>query len=194
MPANVVRSAAEERKWDKAKRIAAREGQTKNYAYITGIFKRMMPKRFKKEAMMSNIFSNFSEAEAAAFVSGLMDEMQKTASVELQTEDRQLAYLQGLMDELTVLEEDPELDLEKKAALTKIKGALGKFYKLLGGAPVAKATKTVSSTDAAALKALQQARQSGMTGMKVKGTKSVGYGFQQEAPKVRRKKIPGMVG
>ena len=31
-----------ERLWDKAKRLAAKEGHADDFAYITGIFKRMM--------------------------------------------------------------------------------------------------------------------------------------------------------
>lgn len=31
-----------ERKWDKAKKLAADEGHAEDFAYITGIFKRMM--------------------------------------------------------------------------------------------------------------------------------------------------------
>jgi len=51
MPANVIKSFAQEtgksaeeveKLWDKAKEIAKDEGQDENYAYITGILKKML--------------------------------------------------------------------------------------------------------------------------------------------------------
>jgi hypothetical protein len=41
MPANIVKNAEDERLWSKAKKAAADQGRAKDYAYITGIFKRM---------------------------------------------------------------------------------------------------------------------------------------------------------
>lgn len=46
MPANVVKTPAEEKKWDKAKELAEKAGKGDNYAYIMGIFKKMNPDRF----------------------------------------------------------------------------------------------------------------------------------------------------
>ena len=40
-PTNLVKTAADERRWSKAKRIAAQSGRPDNYAYIVGIYKRM---------------------------------------------------------------------------------------------------------------------------------------------------------
>jgi hypothetical protein len=51
MPARIVSSFADrtkkpikdvERLWDKAKELATKQGHTKDYAYITGILKRML--------------------------------------------------------------------------------------------------------------------------------------------------------
>lgn len=51
MPSNVVKSFAEktgkseeevEKLWDKAKDIAKKEGEEENYAYITGVLKKML--------------------------------------------------------------------------------------------------------------------------------------------------------
>jgi hypothetical protein len=41
MPASVVKTARDEHLWDRAKGIAEKEGRTKDYAYIMGIFQRM---------------------------------------------------------------------------------------------------------------------------------------------------------
>lgn len=46
MPTNVVKTQADEEKWQKAKAIAAAKGEGENYAYIMGIYKRMNPERF----------------------------------------------------------------------------------------------------------------------------------------------------
>jgi hypothetical protein len=54
MPANVVRTSREERLWDKAKAIAKRAGHTKDYNYIMGVFKKMLPSRFNKQAEISD--------------------------------------------------------------------------------------------------------------------------------------------
>lgn len=48
MPANVVRTPAEEKKWEKAKELAAEQGHGEEYDYIMGIFKKMNPERFKE--------------------------------------------------------------------------------------------------------------------------------------------------
>jgi hypothetical protein len=41
MPANVVKTARDERLWEMAKVQAAKEGRPDDYAYIMGIFMRM---------------------------------------------------------------------------------------------------------------------------------------------------------
>lgn len=41
MPANIVKNARDERLWQKAKKRAAAEGKANDYAYVTGIFKKM---------------------------------------------------------------------------------------------------------------------------------------------------------
>jgi hypothetical protein len=48
MPSNVVKTPAEEKKWDKAKALAKEQGHGGDYAYIMGIFKKMNPNRFKE--------------------------------------------------------------------------------------------------------------------------------------------------
>ncbi len=45
MPSNIVKTANDERLWEKAKRQAKKEGQSGNYAYINGIFQKMKGKR-----------------------------------------------------------------------------------------------------------------------------------------------------
>lgn len=47
MPANVVKTPADEKDWEKAKEIADEAGRKDDYAYIMGIFKKMNPERFK---------------------------------------------------------------------------------------------------------------------------------------------------
>lgn len=41
MPTSVVKTARDERLWEKAKSQASSEGKSGNYAYIMGIYKRM---------------------------------------------------------------------------------------------------------------------------------------------------------
>ena len=50
MPVSVVKSDRDEHTWEKAKQIAAEDGHEKDWKYIMGIYKRMHPDRFKKEA------------------------------------------------------------------------------------------------------------------------------------------------
>jgi len=47
MPTNVVKTPADEKKWQKAKARAKEQGKAENYAYIMGIYKSMNPERFK---------------------------------------------------------------------------------------------------------------------------------------------------
>ena len=47
MPTNVVKTPADEKKWQKAKARAKEQGKAENYAYIMGIYKQMNPERFK---------------------------------------------------------------------------------------------------------------------------------------------------
>ena len=47
MPTNVVKTKADEEKWQKAKDLAAEQGKKDNYAYIMGIYKKMNPGQFK---------------------------------------------------------------------------------------------------------------------------------------------------
>ena len=47
MPTNVVKTPADEEKWEKAKAQAAKQGKAENYAYIMGIYKSMNPDKFK---------------------------------------------------------------------------------------------------------------------------------------------------
>lgn len=51
MPANVVRTLAEEKKWEKAKELADEAGRKDDYAYVMGIFKKMNPERFKEGSL-----------------------------------------------------------------------------------------------------------------------------------------------
>jgi len=59
MPVSVVKTPAEEKKWQRAKELAAEAGREDDYAYVMGIFKKMNPERFGKhaagEAQMSRI-------------------------------------------------------------------------------------------------------------------------------------------
>lgn len=68
MPANIVKSFADksgksiqevEKLWNKAKAVAADEGQKENYAFITGILKKMLglneSETFKEFLIMKDI-------------------------------------------------------------------------------------------------------------------------------------------
>jgi ribosomal protein L37E len=46
MPANVVKTREDEERWKEAKKQAAKQGQSRNYAYIMGIYQRMLGKAF----------------------------------------------------------------------------------------------------------------------------------------------------
>jgi len=50
----------DERKWEKAKELAKKQNQGSNYAYITGIYKRMGGK-FLKDDFFDNIYDQISE-------------------------------------------------------------------------------------------------------------------------------------
>jgi len=71
MPANIVKSLAKkskktveevEKKWDKAKKIAKEEGEENNYAYITGILKKMLKIKSFNERYEEIISSLITEA------------------------------------------------------------------------------------------------------------------------------------
>lgn len=47
MPSNVVKTKADEKKWQKAKELAKEQGHKDDYAYIMGIYKKMKPDYFK---------------------------------------------------------------------------------------------------------------------------------------------------
>lgn len=63
MPANVVRTPAEEKKWERAKELAADQGHKDDYAYIMGIFKKMLPERFK-EGSVHRVVARYIEKKA----------------------------------------------------------------------------------------------------------------------------------
>lgn len=63
MPANVVRTPAEEKKWERAKELAADQGQEGNWAYTMGIFKKMLPERFK-EGSVHRVVARYIEKKA----------------------------------------------------------------------------------------------------------------------------------
>jgi len=50
----------DESKWEKAKELAKKQNQGSNYAYITGIYKRMGGK-FLKDKFFDNIYSQISD-------------------------------------------------------------------------------------------------------------------------------------
>lgn len=41
MPANIVKTKSDERRWEEAKRQAQKQGKGSDYAYVMGIFQRM---------------------------------------------------------------------------------------------------------------------------------------------------------
>lgn len=50
MPTNVVKTQKDEEKWQKAKKIAAKQGHQNDYGYIMSIYKKMNPDyEFKNE-------------------------------------------------------------------------------------------------------------------------------------------------
>lgn len=52
MPTSLIRTKEDERLWDKAKERAQEQGKAENWAYVMGIYKRMNPDRFDKEASL----------------------------------------------------------------------------------------------------------------------------------------------
>lgn len=52
MPAGIVKTKRDEKLWRKAKQIAAKAGRANDYAYITGIYKKM---KGVKEAVLQGI-------------------------------------------------------------------------------------------------------------------------------------------
>jgi len=65
MPANIVKTPREERLWQKAKGIAEEAGHAEDWAYVTGVFKRMLPERFDKAAAFSTSRALYLREEAA---------------------------------------------------------------------------------------------------------------------------------
>lgn len=47
MPANVVKTEEDEKKWEKAKELASEQGHEEEWDYIMGIYKKMKPDYFK---------------------------------------------------------------------------------------------------------------------------------------------------
>jgi hypothetical protein len=75
MPANIVKTPAEEKKWEKAKELAKEQGEAGNWPYIVGIFKKMSPDRFKASneghtmsTMATRVASNYMNKAAAPTV------------------------------------------------------------------------------------------------------------------------------
>lgn len=62
MPA-FVKTKEDERLWEKAKARAKEEGQEENWAYTTGIFKKMLPERFK-EGSVQRVVARYIEKKA----------------------------------------------------------------------------------------------------------------------------------
>lgn len=62
MPA-FVKTKEDERLWEKAKARAKEEGQEENWAYTTGIFKKMLPERFK-EGSVHRVVARFIAKKA----------------------------------------------------------------------------------------------------------------------------------
>jgi len=50
-----TKSPEDEKKWNKAKQLAAEQGHAENYAYIMGIYKNMKPDHFKNAALRSRL-------------------------------------------------------------------------------------------------------------------------------------------
>ena len=61
MPTNLVKTAADERRWSKAKSIAAQSGRGDNYAYIVGIYKKMTRRNPRPDDTL--IFSILNEVK-----------------------------------------------------------------------------------------------------------------------------------
>jgi len=60
MPASVVKTEKDEKRWSKAKRLASEQGHDEDWAYIMGIFQRMKGK------------SNKEKMQKAAFMAGYL--------------------------------------------------------------------------------------------------------------------------
>jgi hypothetical protein len=73
MPANVVRTPAEEKDWEKAKELAADQGHAEDYAYIMGIFKKMNPNRFKEGSARRVVARYLAKKADGGYVEGQPD-------------------------------------------------------------------------------------------------------------------------
>lgn len=58
MPANVVKTAEDEKLWNKAKQVAAEQGHEEEWDYIMGIFQKMKGKESLKEYVAGDIVKN----------------------------------------------------------------------------------------------------------------------------------------
>jgi hypothetical protein len=71
MPASVVKSPSDEKKWEKAKELAAEQGHTEDYAYIMGISKRMTPDRWKEAGLIQRVARRYAYLNGSKTLDGL---------------------------------------------------------------------------------------------------------------------------
>lgn len=89
MPANVVKTEEDEKKWEKAKELAAEQGHAEEWDYIMGIYKKMKPDYFKgKESSLPGLTPK--EAQT------LSQELVALAALYPQTADRVAPVLRRL--------------------------------------------------------------------------------------------------
>ena len=81
MPTSLVKTPRDERLWQKAKDRAEEEGQTENWAYIMGIYKRMNPDRFDKSAAFSTSRAMYLREEIARALQRPLPAARKTHDV-----------------------------------------------------------------------------------------------------------------
>jgi hypothetical protein len=77
MPTNVVKTPADEKKWQKAKARAKEQGKAENYAYIMGIYKSMNPERFKSasaQRVATRYAAQGADLDRLSTVVGWLDE------------------------------------------------------------------------------------------------------------------------
>jgi hypothetical protein len=100
MPTNVVRTAEQERFWNKAKKLATKQGRANDYAYIMGIYKQMsgMDKSLEQESNMKKSYMIPAQTLNHARVPGQVPSKDAMEAMKLAKEKPQPFSIARLMD------------------------------------------------------------------------------------------------
>jgi len=121
MPTNVVKTPEDEKKWQRAKEVAEKAGQTDNYAYIMGAYKKMNPERFKSAAVPAYNSPPFTVAEeVTADSDGNYMSRQNLSDIE-----ESASKLQNSIDENSEMEDWVE---DKLSAVRQMMSDVERFY------------------------------------------------------------------